>query len=88
MTADDAWFSVQNLRVELTSGTAIVEDFTLELGRGEIVGLVGESGSGKTSSALALLGYERQGVRISAQRCNWPELALRLPRAPATGASG
>ncbi len=66
MTAADAWFSVQNLRVELTSGTAIVEDFTLELGRGEIVGLVGESGSGKTSSALALLGYERQGVRISA----------------------
>ena len=66
MTAPGAWLSVERLRVELTGGTAIVEDFSLELGRGEIVGLVGESGSGKTSSALALLGFERPGVRISA----------------------
>ena len=66
MTAPDAWLRVEHLRVELTGGSAIVEDFSLELRRGEIVGLVGESGSGKTSSALALLGYERPGVRIGA----------------------
>jgi peptide/nickel transport system ATP-binding protein len=59
------WLSVDHLRVELLRGGTIVEDFNLALARGEIVGLVGESGSGKTSSALALVGYERRGVRIS-----------------------
>jgi peptide/nickel transport system ATP-binding protein len=55
------------LRVELErSGAAIVEDVALELRAGEILGLVGESGSGKTTTALALLGYARPGVRIAA----------------------
>jgi peptide/nickel transport system ATP-binding protein len=31
-----------------------------------VLGLVGESGSGKTTTALALLGYTRPGVRIAA----------------------
>ncbi len=66
MSASAPWLTVENLRVELTRGGTIVEDFNLELARGEIVGLVGESGSGKTSSALALVGYQRPGVRISA----------------------
>ena len=57
--------SVEDLRVELRSGDAIVEDVTLSVGAGEILGLVGESGSGKTTTALALLGYARPGVRIA-----------------------
>src|SRR5919201_299413 len=32
---------------------------------GEVLGLVGESGSGKTTTALALLGYCRAGVRLA-----------------------
>jgi peptide/nickel transport system ATP-binding protein len=56
---------VDGLRVELGSGLAIVEDVSLEVRAGEIVGLVGESGSGKTTTALALLGYARPGVRIA-----------------------
>jgi peptide/nickel transport system ATP-binding protein len=57
---------VEGLRVVLESGAPIVEDVSLELRAGEVLGLVGESGSGKTTTALALLGFARPGARISA----------------------
>jgi peptide/nickel transport system ATP-binding protein len=44
----------------------VVEDVSFRVGPGEVLGLVGESGSGKTTTALALLGYARPGVRIAA----------------------
>jgi peptide/nickel transport system ATP-binding protein len=57
---------LSDLGVRVSSnGDAIVEDIDLELARGEILGLVGESGSGKTTTALSLLGYSGEGVRIS-----------------------
>ena len=56
---------IDSLRVELDSGQAIVEDVSLEISPGEVLGLVGESGSGKTTTALALLGYARRGCQIT-----------------------
>jgi peptide/nickel transport system ATP-binding protein len=56
---------VEGLRVVLDSGAPIVEDVSLELRAGEVLGLVGESGSGKTTTALALLGFVRPGARIA-----------------------
>ncbi len=52
----------RDLRVELSGGAAIIEDVSLELRAGEILGLVGESGSGKTTTALSLFGYHEPGV--------------------------
>jgi peptide/nickel transport system ATP-binding protein len=64
VTTAPATLAVDGLRVELTSGEAVIEDVSLAVAPGEILGLVGESGSGKTTTALALLGYARPGVRI------------------------
>ena len=58
--------AVDGLRLELASGEPVVEDVSFRVGAGEVLGLVGESGSGKTTTALALLGYTRPGVRFAA----------------------
>jgi oligopeptide/dipeptide ABC transporter ATP-binding protein len=56
---------VSDLSVVLDSGRPVVEHVNLELGPRETLGLVGESGSGKTTTAYALLGYARPGMRIA-----------------------
>ena len=38
------------------SDTAVVDDMSFSIEKGESVGLVGESGSGKTQTALAIMG--------------------------------
>ena len=42
----------------------VVDDVSLSIGAGEIVGVIGESGSGKTLTALAVLGMLPRGARI------------------------
>jgi peptide/nickel transport system ATP-binding protein len=61
----EAGCSLSDLRVALTgSDIDVVDEITLELRPGEVVGLVGESGSGKTTAGTALLGYARHGAFI------------------------
>jgi peptide/nickel transport system ATP-binding protein len=53
------------LSVTLSTGEPVVEQLSLQLGEGEILGIVGESGSGKTTTALSLLGYSTRGAEIT-----------------------
>ena len=57
---------VNDLRIDVeTSGNDIVDEVTLSIAPGEVLGLVGESGSGKTTVGLAVLGHARRGVKIA-----------------------
>ena len=62
---------IRNLRVEFATDDGIVtavENASLELDEGQVVGIVGESGSGKSVTALTVLGLTRgPGVRIEGE---------------------
>ncbi|MGI9029903.1 MAG: dipeptide ABC transporter ATP-binding protein [Ilumatobacteraceae bacterium] len=59
--------AIEDLRIDVTrSGEDIVDEVSLTIGAGEVLGLVGESGSGKTTVGLAVLGHSRKGATISA----------------------
>jgi peptide/nickel transport system ATP-binding protein len=57
---------IENLRLDVeANGLDIVDEVTLSIEPGRVLGLVGESGSGKTTVGLAVLGHARRGVRIN-----------------------
>lgn len=57
---------IENLRLDVeATGNDIVDEVTLSIQPGRVLGLVGESGSGKTTIGLAVLGHARRGVRIA-----------------------
>mgnify|MGYP004706792969 CR=1 FL=1 len=49
---------IKNLRVQYNTDEAVVyalNNFSLELNKGEILGVVGETGAGKTTMALSIM---------------------------------
>ena len=49
---------IKNLRVQYNTDEAVVyalNNFSLELNKGEILGVVGETGAGKTTMALSVM---------------------------------
>lgn len=58
---------IKNLSVAFGQGSkcaVVVDDISLKIGKGEIVGLIGESGSGKTIASLAVLGMLPRGAQV------------------------
>lgn len=56
---------VDNLRIETHTGLTLVDNVSLELKRGEVLGLIGESGAGKSTIGLASMTYVRSGCRFA-----------------------
>lgn len=59
--------AIKNLYIEgyyENRWNTIVENISLSLERGEVLGLIGESGAGKSTLGLAAMGYTRQGCRL------------------------
>ena len=57
---------VEGLRIVLDpSGVDIDDEVSMEIHRGEVLGLVGESASGKTTVGTSLLDYQRRGAKIA-----------------------
>jgi peptide/nickel transport system permease protein len=71
---DDPVVSVRDLQVAAsaeTTGTPLVRGISLDIGRGEILGLVGESGSGKTLTAMSI-------ARLLPPTLEWSASALTV----------
>ena len=65
----DTVLVVRDLRVGYPRGddtSIVVDDVSLTIRRGEVLGLVGESGSGKTQTAFAILGLLPRGGEVLA----------------------
>jgi peptide/nickel transport system ATP-binding protein len=64
----DEVLDLRTLRVQVKTdagdGPVLVNDVSLTLRRGEVVGLIGESGAGKSTIGLASMGYTRHGCAI------------------------
>ncbi len=69
----DLLLDIRNLRIEATvyqpgerpRNAVIVDDVSLRLEKGRVLGLIGESGAGKSTIGLSAMGYGRGGVRIT-----------------------
>ena len=70
---DKPFLDIRNLRIEVTvyppddapRDIVIVDDVSLALEKGKVLGLIGESGAGKSTIGLSPMAYGRGGVRIT-----------------------
>lgn len=81
---------IRNLRIEATSyppGEAprhvvLVDDVSVSLAKGRVLGLIGESGAGKSTIGLAAMSYGRGGVRLSGGQILLNGREIRTASAP------
>ena len=63
--AVDKFSKIRDLRIEALTGNVLVNNVSLELKRGEVLGLIGESGAGKSTIGIGAMAYARAGCRIT-----------------------
>ena len=71
----DILLDMRNLHIEATvyppgekpHDIVIVQDVSLTLQKGKVLGLIGESGAGKSTIGLASMGYGRGAIRLSGE---------------------
>ncbi|HHX91726.1 MAG TPA: ABC transporter ATP-binding protein [Paracoccus sp.] len=88
MPDSDTLLEIRNLRIEATvqvpgerpRDVVIVDDVSLSLERGKVMGLIGESGAGKSTVGLAALAYGRGGIRLSGGTINLNGREIRTAR--------
>ncbi len=69
----DPLLSIRKLRIEATAyppgepprHMVLVQDVSVDLAPGKVLGLIGESGAGKSTIGLTAMAYGRSGVRIT-----------------------
>lgn len=72
---ENQFLDIKNLRIEATiyppgeaaQNLVIVEDVSLTLAKGKVLGLIGESGAGKSTIGLAAMGYGRGSIRLGGE---------------------
>jgi peptide/nickel transport system ATP-binding protein len=68
-TVGEHVLDVEDLRIEVRTdagpGPVLVDNVSLKLRQGEVLGLIGESGAGKSTIGLATMGYSRSGCFIT-----------------------
>ena len=76
----ESFLNIKSLSVEFRTGEGAakaVEDVSLELRKGETLGLVGESGSGKSTMGLAIMGLIQAPGRVTSGRIFFEGTDLR-----------
>ncbi len=67
MSATEPLVKISNLKIDGIADetrTRIINNVSLDLNRGEVMGLIGESGAGKSTLGLAAMGFTRDGCEI------------------------